>query len=179
MACRVILRRFASAAGFVLAAGAGSLLGACSSKDDGPAPALSLEQASVEIGTPGGDDGLEFIALEPNGTLYVETFGQGGTHVAFAIRCNGMGNRAFVNVTITNLDTGVQVSTEMTSRPRLLVCLDERSCELAPLLVMMGGIAEPGADRHGLAVRVEAEAHNAEGTRAEAEIDGVLNTERL
>jgi hypothetical protein len=45
--------------------------------------------------------------------------------------------------------------------------------------MMMGGIAEPGVDRNGLHVRVETEAHNVAGDRAETEIEGVLNTERL
>jgi len=138
----------------------------------------SLEP-SVEVGTPGGEDGLAFTPLEPGGTLYIETFGQGGTHVVFAIRCNGFGNRAFVNVSLTNLETGVRVSTPDTPRPELLICHDERTCDLVPLLVMMGGISEPGSDRNGLRVRVEVEAHNVEGDRAGTETEGVLSTERL
>jgi len=139
----------------------------------------SSRDPSVEVGTPGGDDGLSFTPLEAGGTLYIETFGQGGTHVLFAIRCNGFGNRAFVNVTLTNLETGVEVSTPDTSRPQLLVCQDERTCDLVPLLVMMGGIAEPGVDRDGLRVRVFVEVHNVDGARAEVVTDGVLSTELL
>jgi hypothetical protein len=134
---------------------------------------------SVEIGTPGGDDGLEFQPLAPNGDLYIETFGQGGTHVLFAIRCNGLSKRAFVNITVTNLETGVSVATPQTSQPELLLCVDEWSCDLLPFLVMMGGIAKAGSDRDGLRVRVDAEAHNVAGDRAEAEIEAVLSTERL
>jgi hypothetical protein len=148
-------------------------------EDDETGQSPSITEPSVEVGTPGGDDGLAFIPLEPGGTLYIETFGQGGTHVLFAIRCNGFGNRAFVNVSLTNLETGVEVSTPDTSRPQLLVCHDERSCDLVPLLVMMGGIAEPGADRDGLRVRVAVEAHNVDGDRAEVETEGVLSTELL
>jgi hypothetical protein len=155
-----------------------ALLG-CSSDPEPPGSAVPELPASVEIGTPGGDNGLSFVPLEANGTLYVETFGQGGTHVSFSIRCNGMGNRAFVGVTLTNLETGVQVATPTTPRPQLLVCIDERSCDLVPLLVMLGGITEPGVDREGLHVRVEAEAHTVEGARAAAEAEGILNTERL
>lgn len=151
--------------------------GADKSDESGESP--STLDPSVEVGTPGGDDGLAFTPLEPGGTLYIETFGQGGTHVLFAIRCNGFGNRAFVNVTLTNLDTGVEVSTPDTSRPQLLVCQDERTCDLVPLLVMMGGIAEPGADRNGLRVRVAVEVHNVDGERAEVETEGVLSTELL
>jgi hypothetical protein len=157
------------------------ILGGCSDDSpegpsEKPPPAMT---PSVEIGTAGGDDGLQFVPLEPGGTLYIETFGQGGTHVIFSIRCRGLSERAFINITITNLESGVQVSTPMSARPQLLSCQDEWTCERTPLLVMMGGIAEPGQDRHGLGVRVEAEAHNQAGDRAEAEIEGVLNTERL
>jgi hypothetical protein len=157
----------------------GMILGGCS--DDsakGSPPEESLEP-SVEIGTAGGDDGLQFVPLEPGGTLYIETFGQGGTHVIFSIRCHGLSERAFINITITNLETGVQVSTPMSARPQLLFCQDEWTCDRTPLLVMMGGIAEAGQDRHGLRVRVETEVHNQAGDRAETEIEGVLNTERL
>jgi hypothetical protein len=119
------------------------------------------------------------VPLEPNGALYIETFGQGGTHVLFAIRCNGLSNRAFVNISVTNLETGVAVASPQTPKPQLLLCVDDWTCDLLPFLVMMGGIAEPGSDRHGLQVRVDVEAHNVAGARAEAEIEGVLNTERL
>jgi hypothetical protein len=134
---------------------------------------------SVQIGTAGGEDGLQFVPLETGGALYIETFGQGGTHVIFSIRCHGLSERAFINITITNLESGVQVSTPMSARPQLLACQDEWTCDRTPLLVMMGGIAEPGQDRHGLSVRVETEAHNQAGDRAEAETEAVLNTERL
>lgn len=153
---------------------------ACSGGSNGnePLPDEVMEPA-VEIGTAGGDDGLLFVPLEAGGTLFIETFGQGGTHVILSIRCRDLGDRAFVNVTITNLETGVQVATPMSARPQLLLCQDERTCERTPLLVMMGGITAPDVDRHGLRVRVEAEVHNQAGTRAEAEIEAVLNTERL
>ena len=128
-------------------------LGSSACSDGGDAgPGGDVEapaEPSVEIGTPGGDDGLSFTPLEPGGTLYIETFGQGGTHVLFAIRCNGFGKRAFVNVSLTNLETGVRVSTPDTPQPQLLLCHDERTCDLVPLLVMMGGIAAPGAERDG------------------------------
>jgi hypothetical protein len=159
----------------------GLIVGGCSD-DAAKGPPDEPPQAitpSVEIGTAGGDDGLQFVPLEAGGTLYIETFGQGGTHVIFSIRCHGLSERAFINITITNLETGVQVATPMSARPQLLSCQDETTCDRTPLLVMMGGIAEPGQDRHGLPVRVETEAHNQAGDRAEAEIEAVLNTERL
>jgi hypothetical protein len=164
---------------FLIGCVAAFALAGCSEGKSLDDDAEQFEEPSVQIGTPGGADGLDFVPLEPNGTLYVETFGQGGTHVLFAIRCNDLSNRAFVNITITNLETGVAVATPQTSRPQLLLCADERSCDLLPFLVMMGGLAEPGADRHGLRVRVDVEAHNVAGVRAETEIEGVLNTERL
>jgi hypothetical protein len=163
----------------------GFLLIGCSDADAGgpepesPIEELPVDEPSVEIGLPGGEDGLDFVPFEAGSKLFIETFGQGGTHVLMAIRCHSLSKYAFVNVTFTNLETGVQVATPMTSRPQLLRCIDERTCDLPPLLVMVGGIAEPGVDRDGLRVRVEAAAHNQAGDRARSETEGVLSTERL
>src|SRR5260370_12830751 len=62
--------------------------------------------ATVELGVPGGADGLDFVPLEPGTVLNLQTFGQGGTHVLVAVRCAGVVNRAFVSAQLPNQRTG-------------------------------------------------------------------------
>jgi hypothetical protein len=133
----------------------------------------------VDIGLPGGEDGLEFVPLEPGAAIPLETFGQGGTHALLAVRTSGLGNRAFVGVTITNAATGDAVSAPPGPSPRLLICRSPDVCDLLPLLVMTGGLVPPGTDRDGLNVHLRVEAANSEGTSASAERDAVLSTEQL
>ena len=97
----------------------------------------------VEIGTP--NDALEFLPLQPGGDVPLETFGQGGTHMLIAIRANGFGKRAFVDVEVENLQTGDTVMTPPAARPPLLLCRDEAeyTCDLIPLFVLTGGLADP------------------------------------
>jgi hypothetical protein len=133
----------------------------------------------VDIGLSAGEGGLGFERLETGGEVPLFTFGQGGTHALLAIRCAGLGSRAFVNVTITNLQTGTQVQSTPSASPQLLLCREPEVCDLVPFLVMTGGLTEPGQERDGLPVRVEAEAHNVAGDRARAEREGVLSTRNL
>ena len=71
----------------------------------------------VDVGLPGGADGLEFVALEPGGEVPLQTFGQGGTHALLAVRCGGLGNAAFVGVEIANGATGDTVSAPPSASP--------------------------------------------------------------
>jgi hypothetical protein len=152
------------------------VLSACS----GESPAGSDADAPwVDIGLSAGVGGLDFEPLELGGQVPLATFGQGGTHALLAVRCSGFGDAAFVNVDITNLNTGVQVSSTPTSSPQLLLCRDELLCDLVPLLVMMGGLTAPGEEREGLPIRVEVEAHNVAGTRAEVEREAILSARSL
>jgi hypothetical protein len=149
-----------------------SLAIACGSSDsDDPAEGV----VSVDVGVTGGPDGLDFVALEPGGEISLHTFGQGGTHALLAVRCIGMGNRAFVSVVITNLETGREASAPAGTSPRLLLCEDEWTCDLLPLLIMTGGLV---ADSDGTAipVRISAEAQNADGIGASVEREAVLST---
>lgn len=133
----------------------------------------------VDIGLSAGEGGLGFDPLEPGGQVPLLTFGQGGTHALLAIRCGGLGSRAFVNVTITNLQTGVQVQSTPSASPQLLICREPEVCDLVPFLVMTGGLSEPGEQRDGLPIRIEAEAHNVGGARAREEREAVLSTRDL
>jgi hypothetical protein len=151
------------------------LLG-CSS--DGTDSSTSSE-AWVDVGLPGGEDGLEFVRLEPGGAIPLETFGQGGTHALLAVRTGGLGNRAFVGVSITNAATGDAVSAPPGPSPRLLICRSADACDLLPLLVMTGGLVPPGTDRDGLIVRLRVEAASPDGTSASVERDAVLSTAKL
>jgi hypothetical protein len=134
---------------------------------------------SVEIGVPGGADGLDFEPLAAGGELRLQSFGQGGTHVFLAVRCIGFGNRAFVNLTLTNEQTLVQVFSPASVRPQLLYCREPTVCDLVPILAMTGGLTEPGAERDGLPIQVAVEVHDQAGQSASAMQEAVLSTADL
>ena len=152
-----------------------SALSACSDESELDRPA----GPSVDIGLPGGADGLDFVRLEPGGGVPLETFGQGGTHALLAVRCNGLGNRAFVGIRIRNAATGAAVEAPAGPSPRLLLCRDEVACDLLPLLVMTGGLVLPGEARDGLAVVIDVDAWNTDGVSVDVERDAVLTTDTL
>lgn len=158
-----------------VAAAATLLALGCAGDGEGAASA----EVWVDVGLPGGADGLEFVRLEPGASVPLETFGQGGTHALLAVRASGLGNRAFVGVTITNTATGDAVSAPPGPSPRLLLCRSQDVCDLLPLLVMTGGLVPPGTDRDGLGVRIQVDVGNAEGSSARVERDAVLSTARL
>ena len=135
--------------------------------------------AAVEIGLPGGDDGLAFMPLAPGGELRLQTFGQGGTHVLLGIRCIGFGNRAFVTISIRNLETNALAVTNPPARPQLLFCHDAVTCDLVPLLATTSGLTELGAERDGLRVEVSASVRNEAGIEAESSLEAVLSTADL
>ena len=145
--------------------------------DEAP-PNPEEPRASVDIGLPAGDDGLDFESLPEGGKLRLQTFGQGGTHILFGIRTMGFGTRAFVTMTLENLETGAQVLSPAPVRPQLFICENE-VCDLVPLLVMVGGLTETGTERNGVAVEVRADVHNDAGLEASTSRWGVLSTEDL
>jgi hypothetical protein len=149
-----------------------------SSADDGP-NTLPGGDVWVDIGLAAGPDGLDFEPLQPGGTVPLYTFGQGGTHALLAVRCSGLGNRAFVAVSIRNPNDGREVSAPAGQSPRLLACSHDGLCDLLPLLVMTGGLVPPGAERSGLAVEIRAEASNLEGMGASVMRAAVLNAASL
>jgi hypothetical protein len=171
---------------FWLALGALSLATACSeahpSMPDGAAGSGgegASAPASVEIGVPGGEDGLDFVPVGDGGELRLQTFGQGGTHVLVAVRCTGFGNRAFVSATLANLTTDVVVEEPPPARPQLLYCGDDGFCELIPYLVHASGIAETDEERDGLRVRLTAHVRSESGVEAVGSHDAVLSTADL
>src|SRR5262245_23017707 len=133
---------------------------------------------SVDVGIPAGD-GLDFEHLEEGGTLRLQTFGQGGTHILFAVRTVGVGKRAFVAMTLRNMTSGREVLAPAPVRPQLFICDDADICDLVPLLVMAGGLTETGEERDGLRVEVRADVENEAGVRAEVTREAVLSTEDL
>jgi hypothetical protein len=151
---------------------------ACSSPGNSDGPDDGSQ--AVEIGQPGGDDNLDFVRLEEGDTIQLQSFGQGGTHALLAVRCIGLGTgRYYVTVWMENLETGFQVSVPPPARPRPLACHSDGVCDLVPLLVMTGGLAEAGADLDGTEVEVTAECRNEDGEEAEGSQMGVLSTEEL
>jgi hypothetical protein len=149
---------------------------ACS---DSGADDQAADEPWVDIGLSAGEGGLGFARLEPGGEVPLLTFGQGGTHALLAIRCVGLGSSAFVNVTITNLQTGTEVRSAPSASPQLLICREPEVCDLVPFLVMTGGLTAPGQERDGLPIRIDAEAHNVAGARARDERTAVLSTRSL
>jgi hypothetical protein len=143
--------------------------------DATPSEVVSL----VEIGVPGGPDGLSFAPLPEGAELRLQSFGQGGTHVLLGVRCIDFGHRASIALTLTNMLTSVEVSSPPPVRPQLLLCVDERTCDLVPILAMAGGLTEPGVERNGLPVRITAQVHNEAGLAASATRDVVLSTADL
>jgi hypothetical protein len=155
------------------------LLG-CSSHD-GPrqsVPDAAPGEPSVELGMPGGDDGLEFIPFEADQVLNLETFGQGGTHVSLAARTRGFGKRAYAAFSVENLETGVTLVMPAPTRPQLFYC-HEDVCDLLPVTMMMGGIAAPDADRNDLPITVTVEVHSDADVSASASHDARLSTRDL
>lgn len=135
--------------------------------------------ATVTIGVPAGDDGLDFAALSPDGELRLQTFGQGGTHVLLGIRGEGFGNRAFVSLTLENSLTGAQAVSPAPVRPQLFYCHDENVCDLVPILAMASGLVRPSEESDGLRILVHAKVHNAAGVQAEATQTALLSTADL
>jgi hypothetical protein len=166
-------------AGFRPAAGLYAAVAAVAC-DGGTSPArgdAGSNVVAVDVGVTGGPDGLDFVALEPGGEIALHTFGQGGTHALLAVRCIGLGDRAFVSVAITNVETGRESVAPAGTSPRLLLCEDEdeQTCDLLPLLLMTGALTA-GSDGTSVPVLVSAEARNADGAGASVEREAVLST---
>jgi hypothetical protein len=157
-----------------------ALLGAIACTSPNPAPSGNAE-VKVEIGVPGGTDGLDFVPLEGGEELRLKTFGQGGTHVYLGVRCIGFGKRAFVGFKLTNTRTGTYVVAPPPTRPQLLYCVDteDRICDLVPATVMTGGLTAPEEERDGLVVMIDVDVHNAAGTFGSASTGVSLSTADL
>jgi hypothetical protein len=151
---------------------------ACSSGQPG-ARSEGPPEVSVDIGLSSGPDGLEFEHLDAGGSVPLYTFGQGGTHALLAVRCRGLGERAFVAITIRRPADGRSVSAPAGQSPRLLACNADGSCDLLPLLVMTGGLVAPGTNRDGLAVVIRADASNLEGVSTSVEREAFLSAAAL
>lgn len=140
-----------------------------------PEPAVT----SVDLGTPGGEDGLEFLPLSDGAQLNVQTFGQGGTHVLVGVRCSGFGSRAFVSAELENLASGVVVTEPAPARPQLLYCGDSGDCDLVPYLVHVSGLTKTDAEKDGLAVRLTVLVRNEAGVNGQCSRQVVLSTAEL
>lgn len=152
---------------------------------DGPGAAGAAGAApdierTVELGIPGGPDGLDFVPLDDGTELRLQTFGQGGTHLIVGVRCDGFGNRAFVSATLRNLTTDVEVLEPQPARPQLLYCAEgATACDLVPYLVHASGLTETDEEKDGLRVQLTARASDETGESAEATREIVLSTADL
>ncbi len=132
----------------------------------------------VQLGVPGGDDGLSFEPLGDGAELRLETFGQGGTHVLLGVRCIGFGSRAFVSITLRDSNTGNEIVAPAPARPQLLFCAGQ-TCDLVPVTVMAGGLTRSDEERDGLPIVVSAEVHNQSGLSGTARRSARLSTADL
>ncbi|HEV8551070.1 MAG TPA: hypothetical protein VGQ57_18610 [Polyangiaceae bacterium] len=157
-------------------------LAACSSPRPSTAPREPPDAAtvSVELGTPGGDDGLTFVPFESGQVLNLETFGQGGTHVLLGARTRGFGIRAFAAFSLEDLDTGNTLLAPAPTRPQLFYCHDD-VCDLLPVTMMAGGLTRTDEEREGLPIAVHVEVQDDEDptVTAAATQDAVLSTKDL
>jgi len=169
-----VLQRLRPGAWALCLACVGAESSACSSSERAAPPEIW-----VDLGRSGGPDGLDFEHLESGGSVPLYTFGQGGTHALLAVRCSGLGDRAFVAITIRNPEDGRSVTAPAGASPRLLACDGAGVCDLVPLLVMTGGLVAPGVDRDGLAVVIQADASNLAGISASVAREAFLSTASL
>jgi hypothetical protein len=154
------------------------LTSACTTSHAEPPAEPPAPGPSVELGTPGGVDGLEFVPFGPDPVLKLETFGQGGTHVLLAARTRGFGIRAYAAFSLTNLDSGAELVAPAPTRPQLFYCHDD-VCDLLPVTMMAGGIAGPDEERDGLPVSVGVDVHDDAGLAASDTQHATLSTEDL
>lgn len=144
--------------------------------EGGDAPGVST---TVDLGTPGGDDGLGFVPMADGEELRVQTFGQGGTHVLIGVRASGFGTRAFVSAELENLESGTVVEEPAPARPQLFYCDDSGFCDLVPYLVHTSGLTKTDAEKDGLRVRLTVNVQSQSGASNHASRDATLSTADL
>lgn len=155
---------------------------ACSSGGSEPAPpgVPSEPATSVELGVPGGDDGLDFVPIEDGAVLDLHTFGQGGTHLLLGVRTVGFGVRAYVTFTVTDTTGGHSIDAPPPARGQLFAC-DEAAlvCDLVPVTLMMGGLFGPDEQRDGMPVHISVSAQTDAGAEGSDERDVLISTAEL
>jgi hypothetical protein len=162
------------------------MLGACSSGgshgaagDTPPAPDAG-PTTSVELGVPGGPDGLDFSPLDTDAELDLHTFGQGGTHVLLGVRTVGFGIRAYVGFTLTDETGAGSIDAPPPVRPQLFACDDAGTvCDLVPVTIMTGGLFGPDETRSGLPVLIHVNAYTDGGESGEDEREVMISAAGL
>ena len=161
------------------------MLAACSSGHSGESAAAPPDRdagptTSVELGVPGGPDGLDFAPLDTDAELDLHTFGQGGTHVLLGVRTVGFGIRAYVGFTLTDETGGHEIDAPPPVRPQLFACDDAGSvCDLVPVTIMTGGLFGPDETRSGLPVVIHVDAHTDAGESGEDEREVLISGAEL
>jgi hypothetical protein len=131
------------------------------------------EPLQVELGIPDKETRRLFLPLEPAGEIYFFKGLQVEDFVMIAIRVRGEHPKAYVAVSVSDLDTGAEVSQAEASEPDPLECADDGWCTLAPVLLPARELGELSAisgahlEVHG-SVRLEG------GARGEATAQGIL-----
>jgi len=113
-----------------------------SADDDGGAPASQCKPPvlegkvwphSIEIGVVDAS-GLGFAPLEPGGTIPIGGTGQAGLTAWMALRADNTLQRAIVELTLTNVETGEPAPSKPWGKPQDFSCTKE-ACVLAPVFV--------------------------------------------
>lgn len=149
---------------------------ACLGDRSGGSDAGAVPQPSATIGIPDTETERLFVELPAGGDIPLETYGQGGYHAVFVIQLVDLGNAAWVDVHIRNLDGTGETGSTPTRQPQLLACddlQDPHVCSRGPITVLTAALAEP-ADLEGLHVAVEVIARTREGLMATHATDGYL-----
>lgn len=136
----------------------------CASTEPGEPDGSLADEAHVSIGLTDPET-LDFVPLDAEGDVPLGTFGQGGHHASLALDCEGLGNRAYVEVTLRNLEGEGEVFLPPFARPQPLLCDEADHCRMVNLFVMTGGLAEPEA-LDGLHVEISATVRNEAGQEA-------------
>ena len=140
-------------------------------------PQAVQEALDVEIGIPDKDTRRIFLPLEPGGEIYFFKGLQVEEFVMLALRVKQREPKAFVEVTVENMDMGTQATREAWDDPEPFECTDDAGCTLVPLLLPARQLGEL-TELDGAHLRVQCEVWLEDGTRGEASTEGLLRPQR-
>ena len=127
----------------------------------------------VEIGVPDAQAGLDFEPLPPGGEIFFSGGGQGGLLIQLALRCMNLGDAAFIELRVVDLESGTEAVRQPWPEPDALTCSDDGTCTYLPALVGVGVLGDP-SELDGMRVRIEAELTSPSGALGSAQTEAIL-----
>ncbi|HKP62548.1 MAG TPA: hypothetical protein VJV78_37695 [Polyangiales bacterium] len=140
-------------------------------------PQALHESLDVEIGIPDKDTRRIFLPLESGGEIYFFKGLQVEEFVMLALRLEQHEPKAFVEVTVENMDMGTHSTREAWDDPEPFECTDDEGCTLVPVLLPARELGQL-TELDGAHLRVHSEVWLEDGTRGEASIEGLLRPQR-